>query len=231
MARALRKDGHEVIASLAGVTRAPADLGCDTRIGGFGGRTGFLAWLEDHRPDLVIDATHPFAERITTRSAEICVEKNLPYLLVLRPEWPVDPTTNQHQIATAAEAVPLIQPGAHVFLATGRQTLESFRILSNCTLFCRQIDPPEAPFPFKNGRYVIGKPPFSVAEEVQLFTDLAIDTLIAKNSGGAASASKLEAAKQLGLQTLMIRRPVPPDVPIARTSDEALAWVAWHADH
>lgn len=231
LARALQKAGHEVIASLAGATRSPTELGCETRIGGFGGREGFLAWLTAHVPDLIIDATHPFAAKITARSAQICAELGVPYLLVLRPHWPIEPASNQQQIERAEDALPLLPPRAHVFLATGRQTLESFRILEHCTLFCRQIDPPDAPFPFKNGRYVIGKPPFSVEEEIELFAELKIDALIVKNSGGAASASKLEAAKRLGILTLMIKRPIPPDAPIATTTDEAMAWVASHADH
>jgi len=179
----------------------------------------------------VIDATHPFAARITARTAQICAEIGLPYLLVLRPEWRVDPAARQVEIGTASDARGYVSSGAKVFLATGRQTLDSFRILDDCTLYCRQIDPPDTPFPFKNGRYVIGKPPFSVDEEMELFSELQIDTLIVKNSGGAASASKLEAAKRLGAQTLLIKRPPRPDAPIVTSADEALIWVDRLADH
>lgn len=231
LARALADRGHAVTASLAGATRTPRDLGCETRIGGFGGRDGFAQWLDSHPVDAVIDATHPFASRITTRTAQICKARALPYLLVQRAPWPVRSQDRQFEISAAEDALDHVIQGAHVFLATGRQTLASFAVLAECRLYCRQIDPPDAPFPFANGDYVIGRPPFSVEEEIALFSDLRIDTLIVKNSGGAASASKLVAAKTLGLTTLLMRRPAVPDVSVAVDVRQALNWVERHADH
>ncbi len=231
LARLLSDRGHRVTASLAGATRAPRALGCETRLGGFGGRQGFLRWLDANRVDLVVDATHPFASTITARTAEICAARKLPYILVQRPPWPVEAADRQFEIGTAADARAHLSGGARVFLATGRQTLDSFHVLADCQLFCRQIDPPDAPFPFANGEYVIGRPPFSVEEEVALFTRLGIDVLIVKNSGGAASASKLVAAGSLGLTTLMMRRPAPPEVPLVHDIHAALHWVDSHADH
>ena len=118
-----------------------------------------------------------------------------------------------------------------MFLATGRQVLDQFKGLDDCRLYCRQIDPPDGPFPFANGEFVIGRPPFSVNDEVALFNKLKIDVLIVKNSGGAASASKLEAAKQLRLTTLLLARPEPPDASQVNSVTAALDWVRSYADH
>ena len=122
-----------------------------------------------------------------------------------------------------AEQIP---EGSTVFLATGRKTLPSMENLSrNCRLLCRQIDPPEAPFPYPNGDWIVGRPPFSVEQEVTLFQQLGIDWLVVKNAGGAASATKLTAAEQLGIPVAMIARPPQPDAPRVATVAEALAWV------
>ena len=112
-----------------------------------------------------------------------------------------------------------------MFLATGRQTLDQFANLEGRHLICRQIDPPDSPFPFPSGEYRIGRPPFSVADEVALFRELGVDWLVVKNAGGIASRSKLDAARQLELPVAMIRRPAQPDVPKLETVDEAIAWV------
>lgn len=218
-------DGVEVIASLAGATRAPASLEIATRIGGFGGEAKQEEYLRNKVIEAVVDATHPFAARISQRTAAICARLNIPYLQVLRPEWV--PTAADHwvMIDDEAEAAAHIPVGATVFLATGRQTLDRFSNLEGRHLICRQIDPPDRAFPFKNGEYLIGKPPFSEQDERELFERLGVDWLVVKNAGGAASFTKLEAARKLGLPVAMIRRPQQPEGDKARTVDEALDWV------
>lgn len=229
LASLLQDAGHQVFASLAGATRAPLSQNVQTRIGGFGGADGFKTQLSDLQIDLVIDATHPFATQITNRSANICKELELPYLLVSRPAWTPEQSRHQIEIESAEAARVHIDQGATVFLATGRQTLIQFENLSDCRLICRQIDPPTEAFPFPNGEYLVGRPPFSVEDEIALFQKLGVEYLVVKNSGGRASASKLDAATALGIKTLMIRRPDLPDVPTVASVDEAMEWL--HAHH
>jgi len=209
----------------------PEPLGCETRIGGFGGERAFFDWLKRADIELVVDATHPFAERITARSARVCAEIGMPFLSLTRPAWSVDRALGRIEIPSGVYARELIDAGACVFLATGRQTLADFTNLSDCTVYCRQIDPPEKPFPFENGEFVIGRPPFTVEEEISLFKRLKIDVLIVKNAGGAASASKLHAAETLGINVLLIKRPALPNCPVVGTVEEALEWVKLHAPH
>ena len=95
----------------------------------------------------------------------------------------------------------------------------------NRRLLCRQIDPPDGPFPFPDGDWVIGRPPFSKEQEIALFEQLAVDWLVVKNAGGDASATKLEAARALQIPVAMIARPPQPDAPKVETVEEALAWV------
>lgn len=231
LAKALSDQDHQVTASLAGATRAPLDMGCETRVGGFGGDAGFRAWLDAHPVDLVVDATHPFAHRVTARSVAICEEAGVPILQVNRPGWTTEGGDLWTFIDHPEQAAAHIEPGARVFLATGRQTLHDFANLSESHLFCRQIDPPDGPFPFPNGEYVVGRPPFSIEEEIGLFQKLGIDVLVVKNAGGAMSRSKLDAARALSMPVLMINRPKRPDGPIVDSVADALDWVAAHAHH
>ncbi len=224
LADALAAARLPAVVSLAGAVRQPAPLALPTRIGGFGGEEGFAAYLATNGITAVIDATHPFAERISRRSAAVCAARNLPYLRVERPGWEPGPGDRWTWIATEEEAAQHVPPGATVFLATGRQTLGRFANLVGRRVFCRQIDPPAEAFPFADGAFVVGRPPFSRADEVALFRRLGVDVLVVKNAGGAASRSKLDAARDLGLPVLMIRRPPPPDAPAVTGVAAAVDW-------
>lgn len=226
IARGLAKHAIPAIASLAGATRAPKSLGLPMRIGGFGGADGFAAYLKSENITAVIDATHPFAARITDRTAAICQRIGMPYLQVLRPPWTPQEGDNWTQIAHEEDAAAIIPPGSTVFLGTGRQTLEKFTGLARCRVICRQIDPPTAPFPFEGGEFLIGRPPFPVDRERCLFSQLGIAWIVVKNAGGAASATKLTAARELGLPVLMIARPPMPDAPRVSSAQDALIWAA-----
>lgn len=221
----LHDRGIPTLASLAGATREAAKLPVSTRVGGFGGSAGFVDYVQSNRVRAVVDATHPFAHRISGRTHRICQERDLPYLQILRPGWsPVDGDI-WHFIDTEADAAALIPADATVFLATGRQTLGRFGTLRAKRIICRQIDPPTEPFPFPGGEYLVGRPPFSVEDERDLFQELGIHWLIVKNAGGDSSATKLTAARQLGIPVIMINRPAPAAPSFVETVDEALDWI------
>lgn len=225
VAMGLAAEGRAAVASLAGATRAPRATGLPTRIGGFGGAAGFLRYLEEAGITAVLDATHPFAVPISERTARLCTGAGLPYCQLLRAEWLPGAGDRWTMIAAEEEAAAHIPEGATVFLATGRQGLARFANLAGRRLICRVVDPPEVPFPFDGGTYLVGRPPFSVADEMALFTRLGIDWLVVKNAGGAASESKLAAARALGLPVAMIARPPQPDALRVATVAAALDWV------
>lgn len=225
IAGACHVKGIATIASLAGATRKPKALNVPTRHGGFGGDTGFQTFLRAEQITAVMDATHPYAHRISQRTARICAQHAIPYCQFLRPPWQPEAEDRWTELASEAEAADHIAPGSRVFLATGRQTLDKFAGLSECHLICRQIDPPDGPFPFPNGRFLVGRPPFSVEDEAELFAKLGIDWLVVKNAGGAASFTKLIAARLLGLRVAMIARPEQPVGVKVESVEAAIDWI------
>ena len=97
--------------------------------GGFGGDKGFMSWLDTSKINIVIDATHPFAFKITERTQRLCIEKKIPYMFILRNEWVPKEIVNCTSVKTYREAFSKISPGSRVFLATGRQSLDEFSLL------------------------------------------------------------------------------------------------------
>ncbi len=218
-------DGLKVIASLAGATRQPMTLACPTRVGGFGGVSGLRTYLKDNKINAVLDATHPFAAQMSHSAASVCSDLNMPHLQMLRPDWQPQKDDRWTLIAHEQDAAHHIAPGSVVFLATGRQTLPAFANLKSCQVICRRIDPAKSPFPFPGGRYLLGRPPFSLADEMALFKELKIDWLVVKNSGANASYTKLEAARNLGIRVAMIQRPAQPDCARVTQVADAINWV------
>ena len=216
----------KVIASLAGATRHPEPLPVPTRIGGFGGEDGFRSYLKDAGIRAVLDATHPFADQISERTARVCLELGVPHAQVTRPDWSPQTGDNWTFIDAPQDAAQHIPESGVVFLATGRKTVAQYANLEGRRVLLRLIDPPSAPFPFEGGEFVIGRPPFNQQNEEQLFTALGVTHLIVKNAGGDGGRAKLDAARALGLSVLVLQRPKPTGALQLCSVQEALAWVA-----
>ena len=225
IATKLAEQGVNLIISLAGATRNPDAMPAPSRIGAFGGAAGFKKFLDEAGITAVLDATHPYAHRITDRTAAICSARKMPHAISHRPPWEAKEGDRWTEIAREEEAASHIAKGQTVFLGTGRQTLDRFANLEGCRVICRQIDPPSKPFPFEGGEYLIGRPPFSTQHERKLFRSLNVDWLVVKNAGGQQSITKLLAARELGIPVLMIKRPPVPDATIVTTVEDAVAWV------
>jgi precorrin-6A/cobalt-precorrin-6A reductase len=215
----------EVVASLAGETRAPLALGVTTRIGGFGGGLEQEKFIKDNDVDAVIDATHPFAARISERTQAMCARLGLPCLRLVRPGWQPEADDRWTFVDQPAEVALHLPETATVFLATGRKSLAGFANLAGRRVLCRVIDPPRAAFPLAGGKFVVGRPPFSVEDEVQLFTSEGVEVLVVKDSGGAAGRAKLLAARLMSLPVILIRRPPPPPGDRVESVSAALDWL------
>jgi precorrin-6A/cobalt-precorrin-6A reductase len=49
--------------------------------------------------------------------------------------------------------------------------------------------------------------------------------VIAKNSGGSAAYGKIAAARALGIEVILLRRPPAPAGPAVDTIEDAIAWL------
>lgn len=213
------------IASLAGVTKKPTKLPLKTHFGGFGGVEGFKSFIQDEKIEWVINATHPFASTIRNTSTNVCKELKINHLLVNRPEWIPEKSDVWFCINSFKDLDNIIPIKTNVFVGTGRNTLSQFHNFVGRNLLCRVIDEPKTKFPFECGSYLIGQPPFSIQEEISLFTKYKIDWLVVKNSGGSGGFSKLLAARELNIPVALLNRPKLPYSNSAENVEEAMEWL------
>ena len=83
MAERLANDvNFELVTSLAGVTSAPNVPTGEIRKGGFGGWDGMAKYLKEKNVDFLVDATHPFAVRISRNAITACETAGVAYFSV-----------------------------------------------------------------------------------------------------------------------------------------------------
>lgn len=225
--RLVARTGLQVMTSLAGRTREPRPPAGTLRIGGFGGVDGLIDFIQRERTDLVIDATHPFAERISANVVTACNATDTPLLVLARPRWqPVagDDWLIVPSLAAAAGAIPT---GARVLLALGSQHLEVFSGRADVRFIVRMVDPPEHLPDLPDHELILGRPSSEPNEEARLLERLGITHIVCRNSGGSGAYAKIEAARRLRLPVIMIDRPDPTQRPAAFSSvEELLAAIA-----
>jgi precorrin-6A/cobalt-precorrin-6A reductase len=225
-AAALRFAGRiEIVSSLAGRAEAPSPLPGAIRIGGFGGAEGLARYLADEGIALVIDATHPFAARISRHAAEATANLALPRLVLERPRWPRRDGDRWIEVDGMEAAAAALRPlGRRVWLTVGTTELGVFANLADRWFLVRLVAA-AGPLPFAHYVLIEGRGPFATEDERALISRHGIEVLVAKASGGAATYGKIEAAREAGLPVVMVRRPPPAPQPRVESLQEALAWL------
>ncbi len=212
LAAELLGQGHHVITSLAGRVARPRLPVGDVRIGGFGGPDALAAWLREHEIAAMVDATHPFAERISASAVRAAEHAKVPLLRLERPGWtegPGDQWLWVDGLDQAAVRVPEL--GSRVLLTTGRQGLSAFAGVSDAWFLIRCVDPPDDPLPSRR-EILLDRGPYTLDGELALIDHHDIEIVVTKDSGGNHTRAKLDAARQRGLPAIVVRRPPRPGV-------------------
>ncbi len=230
LARALagRTDLAPVL-SYAGRTDAPAPQPIPTRVGGLGGVDGLANYLEAEAVDLVIDATHPFAARISANAVAACARTGTPIVAFVRAPWaPVDGDRWIEVADNAAAVAALGEAPRRVLLTIGRLGVGDFRVAPQHHYVIRTIDAPGPEDLPPDHRLLLARGPFSRDDEAALMRTEAIDVVVTKNSGGDGTYAKIEAARDLGLPVIVVTPPMRPDVAVVHDLAACLAAIEAH---
>jgi precorrin-6A/cobalt-precorrin-6A reductase len=112
-----------------------------------------------------------------------------------------------------------------VMVTLGRQELLPFEAAPQHSYLIRSVDPVEPPLDVPDATYILGRGPFDQASELALLEEHGIEVIVSKNSGGTATYGKIAAARELGIEIVMIDRPQLPDARSAETVEEAVAMI------
>lgn len=208
--RIARQLGHEHVYSLAGLGKVPDDLPCAVRVGGFGGSDGMARYIADERIDLVIDATHPYAARISANAVKASDAARVPCWALRREAWLPQAGDDWRMVGDWAELTAALASFKRPLFTLGREPLahlDEIPLRQFWTIRC--LDASET---HPRARILATRGPFTLEGERALFGAEAFDVIVSKNSGGSATEAKLEVARERGLPVVMLRRPELPAV-------------------
>ena len=197
--------GPQHVYSLAGVGRVPGDLGCEVRVGGYGGAEGLAQYIREQRIDLLLDATHPYAAQISHNAALAAAASGIPCWALRRPAWVAQTGDDWREVAHWRELIEALAPFQRPLFTLGREPLEHLHEIPPEQFWTlRALDA----YPGTARCEVIGaRGPFLIDDERKLFAQRRIDVLISKNSGSSATEPKLQVARERGVPVLILKRP------------------------
>jgi precorrin-6A/cobalt-precorrin-6A reductase len=226
LADAVARARLEATYSYGGRTHAPAEQKLPTRIGGFGGASGLAEYIRREAITHVVDATHPFAAEMSRNAVAACAATGTQLIALERPPWSKSPGDKWIEVADVASAVKALPfERARVFLAIGRQHIAPFSAKSQHSYTLRFVDPPDGALPLPVAEVIVSRGPFALESELEMMRSRRIEWVVARNSGGTGARAKIDAARELGLPVIMIKRPELPDRQRAESVADVMRWL------
>mgnify|MGYP006326244971 FL=1 len=88
------------------------------------------------------------------------------------------------------------------------------------------VTPPDPDTLPRGHHLLLSRGPYRFDDERAILADYAVGAMVTKNSGGAMTRAKVDAAQDLGIDVVMIQRPeLPPGVNVVDSVDAAYDWV------
>lgn len=214
------------VLSFAGRTESPKPPAIPYRVGGFGGVDGLAAYLARERIDRVIDATHPFAAQMSANAVAACARAAVPLIAFERAPWQAGEGDQFIEVESLEDAAEALGPSPRrVFLAIGRLHLPVFARAGQHHYVVRLVDAPTGDLPLADIEVLVARGPFRREDDRALLQAHRIDVIVAKNAGGEAARAKIDAARDLGLPVILVKRPAIPARPTASTIDALIDWL------
>ncbi len=210
LARACHALPLRLVTSVAGLTDGLALPG-EVRRGGFGGAAGLAAYLREEHIDLVLDATHPYAESISRHAARAARSIGCPIWALRRPSWRPGAGDDWRSARDWGEVLAKTSLFRTVLFTIGREPLVRYQDKPpGQRWIARTLE--RHPDPASGITVRVARPPFSLAEELELLASENVDVLVSKNSGGQTLTTKLAAARDRRIPVVMLERPELPGV-------------------
>ncbi len=192
-----------LIYSIAGIVRQP-QLNCRIHSGGFQGK--LADYLQQQHINMLIDATHPYAVNISQQANQACTTTATPYLQYIRPAWQPKKNDNWISFDTIDSLLEHLKPYKNPFFTLGQKPIDYLdKIPDKQYWLIRTATQSNLKHPRASIIKQIGS--LKISDELELFKQYQIDTLICKNSGSGKVSAKLSIARRLNLPVFMQNRP------------------------
>ena len=166
-------------------------------------------------PEIVLDATHPYAAEVTKNIRKACENAGVRYQRVLRPEG--DKSGEAVYVESPEEAAEFLSgTEGNIFLTTGSKELAKFTVIPDYKerLFARVLSVPSVIQSCAElgieGKHLIGmQGPFSAEINEAMLRQFQCSYLVTKDTGLAGGfPEKIEACQRCGATPVIIGRPL-----------------------
>ena len=170
------------------------------------------AFLQEHKPDCVIDATHPYATIVTATVQKACTLENTKYLRLLRPMGEAGDYIIAKDFSEAVELLNNLE--GNIFLTTGSKNLKDFTGVENYKeRIALRVLPMESSLQsalelgYKPANIVCMQGPFSKELNVAILKKFNSKFMVTKDSGEVGGfLEKVAAAQEAGAKLIVIGR-------------------------
>ncbi len=170
------------------------------------------AFLQEHKPDCVIDATHPYATIVTATVQKACALENTKYLRLLRPVGEAGDYIIAKDFSEAVELLNNLE--GNIFLTTGSKNLKDFTGVENYKeRIALRVLPMESSLQsalelgYKPANIVCMQGPFSKELNVATLKKFNSKFMVTKDSGEVGGFfEKVTAAQEAGAKLIVIGR-------------------------
>lgn len=218
LALKIKENGFNVLTTVVteNAGKSLSDVGLDVRVGRLTD-SEMAALIQERKAQVVVDASHPFAEEASINAVNGAKCANVPYIRYER-----ETQNFRHEKITFAssyeEAADLAATKKGVImLTTGSKTLHIFanrlREVEGTRLIARMLPRKDnmekcEALGIEQKNIVAMQGPFSKELNRALFDHYNVTLMITKESGKRGAVDeKLEAALEAGIETIMIKRP------------------------
>lgn len=180
----------------------------------------FIEIINNSDFDLLIDATHPFAEHITQTSASLSKICEIAYIRFERPPLNFKDIDTSHIIYAksfedAGEIISKLMPEGNVLHFAGANTMEDIlKNVSKDRFYPRILKVPKSikkceKLGIENDHIIPMNGAASLKENIDLIEKYDASVMITKESGEIGGViEKIEAANQKNISLIMIKRPI-----------------------
>lgn len=180
-------------------------------------RTGRLSQeqMEELLKDysFVVDATHPYAEIVTSNISAACLNSGMEYIRLLRPSVSDRNVVTVKDTKAAAEYLNTVE--GNVLLTTGSKELEAFTAVGDFQnrLYARVLPAPEVvdkcvKLGYKGKNLICMQGPFSHDLNLAILKQIDARFMVTKDTGTAGGyEEKISAAVAAGVTVVLIQRP------------------------
>jgi len=208
LAQCLIDDDHNIVYSIVELVRHP-ELPCEIHVGGFSSDTqngvnGLAEYCQKQAINLLIDASHPFADEISSNAVSAAVQVNIPCWRYSRASWDKSKYDNWHDYSDWDDLFPQLTNYRRPFFTIGSSIFEHIdqRPGHQQWLVRTARELPE----FDGVIQINAIGPFDYQDELEIMEEYEVDALVSKDSGGNHMVEKLDAALSLEIPVFVQSR-------------------------